>query len=128
MAERHEGCSRMGYANTNWLATIKLAVMRFLAAGLVLAVLMFLFNPESRSVMLFLAMPLAIALWVAISLVFSKVAKAFDLPMTWIIDLFPFITILGDPILWIAAKYKPNLLPVESFGLFNRPILYVIKG
>jgi hypothetical protein len=128
MAERHERCSRMGYANTNWLATIKLAVMRFFCAGLVLAVLMFLFNPESRSAMLFLAMPLAVALWVAVSIAFSTVAKMLSLPMTWIIDLFPFITILGDPILWIAAKYKPNLLPVESFGLFNRPILYVLRG
>lgn len=111
------------FSEIHWGSTLALAVMRLVAASLVIGLASLIFTGDPIGLM---AGPVVLALFVAAAFV-GGILDKMGVPVIGITVLLGFVVLAGDPLLWIISKQKPGLLPIENFGMFNRPMLFVAK-
>jgi len=115
-----------------WGPTIKLVLLRALSGGVVWAALGLLIRPPT---MLWyqailgglLGAPLLSLLYLPIGLVCGALSQR-GVPFIGL-GTFPLLAlvVVGDPLLWLAAKSKPDLVPIEDFKFFNlAAVLFVL--
>ena len=114
------------FSEISWGSTILLALMRLASASLVVAILMIVTTGQMSPAAI-IAAPMFLGMCVAAALTGAFLDKM-GVPIVGLLVILGFAVILGDPLVWLLKKQKPDLVPVDSFGIFNRPILFVAKS
>ena len=117
----------MDLKNVDWPATLKLIVLRLVAAGLIAGVIMFIAKPSGQSLLAIVVGPLAVGIMVGFALICSVLSR---LGVPWVgLGAFAGIaTVIGDPVLYFASKKYPDFLPVAKFNLINWPVLFIDRS
>lgn len=111
------------FSQIDWGATFKLAMIRLASASLIVMLASIVSGSTGA-----LGIPVILGALVLIALVSSYVVKYTGLDFLGLLALPAFLVVIaGDPPLWIARKFKPDLLPVDEFGFLNRTVLFVEK-
>lgn len=122
------------FNNVNWNATMKFMGVRLAAATVVLIPLYLMFGPaESSTATAFFMAPVFAVLCMCFAFFGSFVVKAIDamgleLPATIFGFFLLVISIpfrLGDPLVRLLHKSKPEFVPVDDPGWFNPPLVLV---
>lgn len=110
----------------SWNETFIYLLWRVFAASLVLAVI-FLFT-EELGIAEYLSIPLVVvgfSIFALISAYLSQLGVPFAGLLSYAFSI-PFY--LGDPLVWLAKKIKPELIPVAELSMFNPAFVWVLKG
>jgi len=110
-----------------WGPTLLLNFFRSLAAGIAWFIFSILINSTSPSLLLFPIVYFIILL--PTGLIAGKLSEA-GVPFAGLFSMFiSLLVIVGDPLVYILHKIKPELVPIEKFGFFNlRLIIFVLKN
>lgn len=126
---------------THWIETIHLNAVRVLSATVTLVVLYifgrltgFLSGPgwANASILSVLIMP-ALLLMVGLAVIFVlRLAGSMGVPfMDGVAGLMSLMMIVfiavGDPLIWIARKYYPPIVPVDQFGFINPHAVMMVQ-
>ena len=111
------------FSEISWGSTLTLAIFRLLAASVVIGVPLSIMAGEALGLIMG---PVVLAMCVAAAFL-GGILDKMGVPVIGITVLFGFVLLIGDPLLWFISKYKPGLLPVDNFGIFNRPMVFVAK-
>lgn len=125
-------------SETHWGATLHLNVARALSATLTLAVLYpigritGIVSPHADFFSVFVV-PLGLLLFGLAGILAFRLAGSMGVPFMQpcegLLALMMIIFIaVGDPLLWFARKYYPNIVPVKQFNIVNpRAVILVQK-
>lgn len=109
----------------DWGSTLQLAIYRMLVAGVLWAVLLPIFvGTTGWHIGVLLYGPICMAILVGVGLVSIALDKM-GVPFAGLGALAAFPVVIGDPILWFVQRQRPGTLPVDRFGMLNRPILVI---
>jgi hypothetical protein len=114
-----------------WPATLKLNVLRSLCAGLAWAVILTAIGPTEvlwyeRLLMGLLAVPFAYFLYIPIGLAAAALSEA-GVPVIGILSWMPMLLALpGDPILWLLAQERPELIQTHLKLLNLSPFILIL--
>lgn len=124
------------FRNIQWGPTLLLHLMRTVSAGLVWCLVMLFVGsggPNTPSPYSMLVMfPIIYFTFIPIILLICKMMSAFIAVLggafyAMVSFFFALGIIVGDPILFALNKFKPGILPVQKFNLFNfSMILFVL--
>jgi len=119
--------SDIKFADIAWGATFQLAMVRLVSASLVVILISTVSDPTSFIGALFGA-PIFLGILVLLALAGSYLAKSTGVELFGFLCLPAFLVVIaGDPPLWVLSKSKPDFLPVDRFGFFNKIVLFVMK-
>lgn len=108
-----------------WIPTLKLTVYRWIASGIVWAVIGEFGKPPADGFLTpiaigLLAVPLLVGpITLALSLITAPLARA-GIPFIGLLSLPAMaFSVPGDPILWIVERLRPGTLPISNLRIFN---------
>ena len=115
------------FRTLQWVPTLQVAVMRICMASLLWPIIMLLTSglPNVKSffgmiVVWFIV--LTIAMLVAIPVI--GLVRA-GVPFIGLLSLPAWLVVVGDPLVHLIWRFKPEWVPVEQFKLINAPVLAV---
>ena len=116
---------------TDWKSTLILNAERATAAGIVWTVVMLIWSPQGQSVTESLKWLYQFPVMYLLGLVpLGLIAvKLHERGIEWAGVFAGFVSLLivvGDPIVFAARKLFPNLVPVDSFKMFNRVLVLLV--
>lgn len=126
------------FRTIDWSGTVRVAALRALAVAVVLTILMIwkAINGDDDAYILLPVVGFFAILFIAapLSAIIGGVGRALDhigLPFSWVFGLlalpFAFMSIIGDPLVWLLHKIKPEWVGVERFRFINPSFLFVFK-
>jgi hypothetical protein len=119
----------LGAAIVDWRSTAILLAMRSAAGGLVWGLIILLMGGPGDVALAYIIFGtfVGMCLYAPLGIVFAGIARLF--PIAGIVCLLPMMyMVAGDPVLWLARRQKPDLLPVEKFNIFNfNTLIFVIN-
>lgn len=118
------------FREIQWGATIWYNLLRAACAGLVLALLMFLFPQSQGDRIIALAAPLVwpigyLIIFLPMGIIFSLL-QGLQVPLVGLVAaVFAILAVgVGDPIVCILHRIRPGLVPVDSPPLFSVYIIF----
>ena len=114
------------FSEIHWGATLILALMRICAASIVVFILVAMVEPGGARFDVFLATPVVVGGSI-LAAVGCVALDKMGIPFIGIGAIVGFLAVVGDPLLWIANKFRPGIVPMQDFGIFNRTVLLVSK-
>lgn len=122
------------FKTAQWRPTLQLHLIRSSSAGLVWAALFLLTVGNSNDGPTWWAMPFMLPLLYFVGapvyLVIAKIAAAFgDMGKAFggfIVLALAAGIVVGDPLVYVLSKQRPDLVPVERFGIFNLVVVMFV--
>lgn len=115
--------SDVSFKNIHWSGTLILMLMRLAAATVVALIVMLASNPQNFAAESIVTVPAALACMLVMGALCATLGN-WGVPWIGFGAVMAFLTIIGDPILWIIGKFMPGLLPAD-FAIVNRPVLFL---
>ncbi|MHA1215623.1 MAG: tetratricopeptide repeat protein [Candidatus Hodarchaeales archaeon] len=117
---------RRDWKSVVWGPTLLVNFFRSLAAGIVWFIFSILINSTNPNLLLFPIVYFLVLL--PIGLIAGKLGET-GVPFAGLFSTFiSLLVTVGDPLVYILYTIKPELIPVEKFGLFNlRLIIFVLQ-
>lgn len=124
--------------DTHWVATLHINIVRVLSATITLAVLypigrmIGLVNSNADFLSVFV-IPFGLLLFGLAGILFFRLAGSMGVPFMQpcegLLALMMIVFIaVGDPLIWFARKYFPNIVPSKDFRIINpRAVILVQK-
>lgn len=116
------------FKNVNFGATLTIALVRAVIASFVIAVFLFISQPNTPNAGILIMMPVVLLLgFLPISLFASGLSRI-GVPFTGLVGLLFAIPLMcGDPVIWLTRNVKPDFLDVEEFKIINPSFIYVLN-
>ena len=124
------------FHNLDLVGTIRVAVLRAIAGGLVWGGFSIWTADQQGHLTLgpggiaglLIAMPVVLLLvFLPLTAIFGALSRA-GIPFTGLIaGIFALPFVIGDPLVWIVHKIKPALVGIDGFRLFNPAFIFVSK-
>jgi len=113
------------FRTIQWRSTLQVALIRICAASFLWAFIILLISGHmseaGRAMIVFIPL-LIIAMLVAIPVI--GLARA-GVPFIGLLSLPAWLVVIGDPLVYLLCKFKPEWVPVEDFKFINAPVLAV---
>ena len=120
--------SDIRFSEIDWASTFFLALVRLGSARIVIFVVMTILEPGAFNIGELFMLPVILGVCVLFALVFGYLYKSTGVEWLGLGTLPGFLTVAGDPLLWLLTKFKPEALPVDRFGFVNRAVIFVSKA
>lgn len=118
------------FRDLDWAITGRVALLRGIAASIPASVFMFLDSGSGVGdvpILYFVSLAGILGFALPASLLFGGLARS-GVPYVGILGLFfALIVMMGDPLVWILHKFKPEWVGVKKFGFINPSFIYVFK-
>ncbi|MBV5273971.1 MAG: hypothetical protein JZU52_10110, partial [Lamprocystis purpurea] len=126
------------FQKISWRSTLQIALIRILVASLLYTILWIFNNADGEASFMtlnvwlnilkfWLGLSVILAVAMAIAIPVSALSRA-GVPLIGLLSLPAWLIAVGDPLVWIVWRLKPEWVPVDRFRLINAPVLSVFMA
>jgi hypothetical protein len=116
------------FKNINWPATLKYNALRAAAAGIVWCIFQLMAGAGVHALPTIIAFPIGYFIFLLPIGLVTAWLSGMGVPWVGLVNfLFALMLVVGDPLVFILKKMKPEFVPVEKTGFVNfKLVIFII--
>ena len=117
------------FKNVNWQSTLKYNLFRAIGAGIVWCILELMTGAGAHALPMLIAFPIGYFIFLLPIGLITGWLSGMGVPWVGLVNfLFALMLFVGDPLVYVLKKAKPELVPIDKPGFFNfKLVIFIIN-